>query len=94
MRAVVVASAICLSIVGFSAATTRGRIRMPTNIPAQGLGPALKAFCAARDLQVLYFLRRNGICAQPGHRGIDCGRDAHATLEWDRLTYRYVDDKE
>jgi len=55
MRAVVVASAICLSIVGSPLRTTRGPPSECRRYSGQGLGPALKAFCAARDLQVLYF---------------------------------------
>jgi len=52
----VVATAICLSIVGLAGAQgAKAVIRMPTHIPAQELGPALKAFAQERNLQVLYF---------------------------------------
>ena len=68
MRAAIVATAICLSIVGLSVAEdVKAAIRMPTNIPAQGLGPALKAFAEERDL--------------PGHRTLDRGAVAAECMQ-------------
>ena len=52
MRVAVVATAICLSIVGLAEAqSAKAAIKMSTNIPTQALGPALKAFAQERDLQ-------------------------------------------
>src|SRR5258708_22467449 len=54
MRLSVVA-AVCLSMVGLAAAADvqAAAIKMPTNIPAQGLGPALKTLAKDRGVQVV-----------------------------------------
>ena len=55
MRLSVAAIAICLAIVGVSAAqNATAAMRKPTNIPAQPLGAALEALAKQRDLQVIY----------------------------------------
>src|SRR5258708_12340474 len=53
MRLAVVA-AVCLSMVELAAAADAqaAAIKMPTNIPAQGLGPALKTLAKDRGFQV------------------------------------------
>ena len=55
MRALVIASAMCLSTLGIALATdVRAAMRMPTNIQAQGLGTALQALAKAREFQIVY----------------------------------------
>src|SRR5688500_5694625 len=55
MRALVIASALCLSTLGIALATdARAAIRTPTNIQPQGLGTALQALAKAREFQIVY----------------------------------------
>lgn len=95
MRIAVIAAAMCLSIVGISnAQDAKAAIKMPTNIPAQGLGPALKAFAQSRDLQVLYFSGLVKDLKTEGASG-ELTTDEALTklLGGTGLTYKYVDDK-
>ncbi|HEY5756760.1 MAG TPA: TonB-dependent receptor [Steroidobacter sp.] len=92
MRIAVVSTAVYSMIVGLSVAgEVRAAIRIPTNIPAQPLGPALKALAETRDLQVLYLSEtvRDGQSA--GASG-DLTADEALTqlLRGTGLTYRYV----
>ena len=92
MRAVVVGSAICLSVVGLSVAQdVRAAMKARTDIPAQELGPALKAFAQSRDLQVLYF---SGLVKHLTTAGVtgELTADEALTqlLSGTGLTYRYV----
>jgi len=95
MRIAVVAAAVCLSIVGLSSAgDAKASIRRPTNIPAQSLGPALKAFAQARDIQVLYLseavkdIRTGGAVGE-----LTTDEALIQLLSGTGLTYRYVSDK-
>jgi iron complex outermembrane receptor protein len=55
MRLSVVVVAICICVIGISsAADVEAAIRKQTNIPAQGLGPALQDLAKDRNLQVVY----------------------------------------
>lgn len=94
MRIAVVSTTVCSLLVSLCVAgDVRAAIRMPTNIPAQPLGPALKALAETRDLQVLYLSEtvRNGRTA--GATG-DLTADEALTqlLRGTGLTYRYVDE--
>ena len=95
MRVGVVATAICLSIVGLAEAQgVKAAVRMPTNIPAQGLGPALQAFAQERDMQVLYFSQTVRGMQTGGASGELTTDEALAQLLGGTgLIYRYVDDK-
>jgi outer membrane receptor protein involved in Fe transport len=95
MRIAVVTTAVCLSLVGLSKADeVRASIRMPTNIPAQNLGSALKSFAEARKLQVLYFsdavrdVRTVGAVGQ-----LTADETLSQLLSGTGLTFRYVSDK-
>jgi len=93
MRAVVVASAICLSVVGLSVAQdVRAAMKMRTDIPAQELGPALKAFAQSRDLQVLYFSGLVKHLKTAGATGeLTADEALTQLLSGTGLTFRYVD---
>jgi outer membrane receptor protein involved in Fe transport len=55
MRLSVAIAALCLSMTGLSLADpAQAAIRKPTNIPAQGLAPALQLLARERDIQVVY----------------------------------------
>jgi iron complex outermembrane receptor protein len=55
MRVAVIATTICLSIVGLAIADdAKAVIRKPTNIPAEPLGEALQALAKERGFQVVY----------------------------------------
>lgn len=95
MRIAVVAAAICLSIVSLTdAQDVKAAMRLPTNIPAQRLGPALKEFAQSRDLQVLYFsqtvrdLRTSGAVGE-----LTADEALTQLLSGTGLIYRYVDEK-
>jgi iron complex outermembrane receptor protein len=95
MRIAVVAAAVCLSIVGLSQADdAKASMRMPTQIPAQGLGAALKTLAQARDIQVLYFSEAVKDIRTGGAVG-ELTTDEALTqlLSGTGLTYRYVSDK-
>jgi outer membrane receptor protein involved in Fe transport len=53
---IAVASAVaCLCVAGFSVASdVKASIKMPTDISAQGLGPALRTLAKNRDFQIVY----------------------------------------
>jgi outer membrane receptor protein involved in Fe transport len=95
MRVIVVATAICLSTVGLSAADdARAAIRMPTNIPAQRLGSALETFAQSRDLQVLYFSQTVRDIRTAGASGeLTADETLTQLLSGTGLVYRYIDDK-
>jgi len=85
----------CLSIVGLSAAQgAKAAMKMPTNIPAQGLGPALKDFAQTRNVQVLYFSQVAKDLRTGGASGyLTADEELTQLLNGTGLTYRYVDDK-
>jgi iron complex outermembrane recepter protein len=95
MRVAIVATAVCLSMVGLSAAQdAKAAMRMPTSIPPQSLGSALQVFAQSREIQVLYFSGVVGELRTSGASG-DLTVDEALTqlLSGTTLTYRYVDDK-
>lgn len=95
MRIAVVAATMCLSIVGLSNAQhVKAAMRIPTNIPAEDLGSALRAFAQARDVQILYF---SGLVKNLRTAGASGKLTADETLtqllSGTGLTYRYVDER-
>ena len=95
MRVAVVATAICLSIVGLAdAQNARAAMRMPTHIPAQGLGPALKTLAQERSIQVLYFSQTVRNIRTSGASGeLTADEALSQLLSGTGLIYRYVGDK-
>jgi iron complex outermembrane recepter protein len=68
-------------------------VRKQTNIPAQGLGPALKEFAASRDLNVLYLSNTVRDLQTSGAAGeITTDEALTKILSGTGLTYRYLND--
>ena len=93
MRMAVVATAICLSIVGLATADDAdASVRKPTHIAAQGLGPALKELAQSRGLQVLYLSNTVREVRTRGATGdITADEAFDQLLTGTGLTYRYLD---
>src|SRR5258708_39236488 len=94
-RMVTVATAICLSIVGLSAAADgEAAMRRPTNIPAQGLRSALQTLSKDRDFQVVFRTDLVGDARTAGAVGdLTLDEALKQLLTGTGLTYRYLDDK-
>src|SRR3984893_11775603 len=95
MRAAVLATAICLSIIGVSLAEDAGAaIRKPTNIPAQTLGSALEALAKAYDIQLIYRSEVVGGLHTHGAVGDLTAEEAlKELLGGTGLVYRYLNEK-
>jgi iron complex outermembrane receptor protein len=95
MRTAVVATAICLSIVGIASADeARAAVRKTTHIQAEGLGPALTTLAKEFDFQVLYRTETVGQLRTQGVAGLMTATEAlEHVLNGTGLTYRYLDDK-
>jgi len=94
MRIAVLAAAICLSIVGLSAAgESKASIRKDTNIPAGGLGPALQTLAKTYDFQVLYRTEVVGELRTQGAVGTMTAPEAlKQVLSGTGLSFKYLDD--
>jgi iron complex outermembrane receptor protein len=95
VRIAIIATAIGLSMVGLAAAgDAQAAISKPTNIPAQGLGPALQTLAKDRDFQVLYRTEVVGDLRTRGAVGTLTSEEAlRQLLSGTGLTYRFLDDK-
>jgi iron complex outermembrane recepter protein len=95
MRLTVVTAAVCLCLVGFSAANpSQASIRKSTNIPAEGLGPALEALAKDRNFQIVYVSEEINDLRTQGAVGELTPEEAlKILLSGTGLTYRYLDDK-
>jgi iron complex outermembrane receptor protein len=93
MRITVVA-ALCLCIVGISTgADAEAAIRKQTNIPAQGLGPALQVLAKDRNLQVIYRSEVIGKLQTSGAVGeLTTGEAVTELLKGTGLAFRYLGD--
>lgn len=91
----VVAAAVCLCAVGFSAgAEADAGARQPTNIAAQMLAPALQALARERDVQVVYRSELVGEHRTSGASGNLTFEEAlMQLLNGTGLTFRYLADK-
>jgi iron complex outermembrane receptor protein len=85
----------CLSVGGVSVATeAQAAIKQQTDISAQGLGPALEAFAADRNLQLVYATDEVDSLRTSGAVGKLTADQALAKLlSGTGLTYRFLDDK-
>jgi iron complex outermembrane recepter protein len=94
MRIAVVA-AVCMSMVGLAAAAdAEAAMKLPTHIPAQGLGPALKALAKDRGFQVVFRTEVVGSARTHGASGDLTTPEALAKLlEGTDLAYSYLDEK-
>ncbi len=95
MRVALVSTAICLSLVGLSAADeARASVRRLTSIPEQELESALQSLARTRDLQVVYRTEVIGAYRSRGAAGELTESEALAQiLSGTGLTYRYLDDQ-
>lgn len=94
MRLSVLAAAVSLSVGLSMAAEVQAAIKRRTFIPAQGLGPALRAFAKDHKLQIIYVsedvatLRTRGIVGD-----VTSDEALHALLQGTALDYRYLDER-
>jgi iron complex outermembrane recepter protein len=93
MRVAIVA--ICLSIVGLAGAEgVKASVRKPTNIPPEGLGPALTTLAKEFDFQVLYRTEVVGTLKTQGVSGAMTATEAlEHVLSGTGLIYKYLDEK-
>src|SRR5258708_486503 len=95
MRLSVVAACLCLCLIGFSSAQdAHASIRKETNIPAEGLGPALNALAKDRNFQIVYVTEEIANVRTEGAVGEFTTEEAlKRLLSGTGLTFRYLDDR-
>src|ERR1700722_13891561 len=95
MRLSVVAACLSLCLIGFSSAQdAHASIRKETNIPAEGLGPALNALAKDRNFQIVYVTEEIANVHTDGAVGEFTTDEAlKRLLTGTGLTFRYLDDK-
>jgi outer membrane receptor protein involved in Fe transport len=94
MRLSVLAAAVSLSIGMSMAADVQAAIKKRTFIPAQGLGPALRAFAKDHKLQIIYVSEEVAKLHTRGVVGDVTSDEAlRSLLEGTNLEYRYLDDR-
>ncbi len=95
MRLSVVATCLCCCLIGFSAADdAHASIRKFTNIPAEGLGPALQMLARDRNFQIVFVSEELANVRTQGAIGEFTPEEAlKRLLTGTGLTYKYLDDK-
>lgn len=94
MRLSVLAAAVSLSVGLSMAADVQAAIKKRTFIPAQGLGPALRAFAKDHKLQIIYVSEEVATLRTRGVIGDVTSDEALRTLlEGTDLNYRYLDER-
>ncbi|HEY0687243.1 MAG TPA: TonB-dependent receptor [Steroidobacter sp.] len=94
MRLSVLAAAISLSVGLSTAADVQAAIKKRTFIPAQGLGPALRAFAKDHKLQIIYVSEEVAKLHTRGVVGDVTSDEAlRALLQGTELEYRYLDER-
>jgi iron complex outermembrane recepter protein len=95
MRLSVVATCLCCCLIGFSAADdAHASIRKFTNIPTEGLGPALQTLAKDRNFQIVFVSEDLANVRTPGAIGEFTPEEAlKRLLTGTGLTYKYLDDK-
>ena len=95
IRLSVIATCLSLCLIGFSAAdVTHASIRKETNIPAGGLGPALRTLAKEHHFQIVYVTEEVGNARTQGAVGDLTAEEAlKKLLTGTGLTYRYLDGK-
>jgi len=95
MRLYVAAAVIWMSIVAVAVADDiHASIQKPTNIPAQGLGPALQTLAKDRNLQIIYVSEEIGERRTQGAVGeFNVEEALNRLLQGTGLTFKYLDDK-
>jgi iron complex outermembrane receptor protein len=91
MRLCVVIAAVCLCVVGLSVADdVHASIRKQTNIPAEGLGPALQTLAKERNFQIVYVSEEVNALQTQGAIGEFTPEEAlNQLLKGTGLTYRF-----
>lgn len=94
MRLAIVATAMCLSLVGLAVASdVEASIRKPINIPAEALGPALKTLAEDRGFQVVFRSEVVGSARTHGASGnLTTAEALSRLLEGTDLVYSYLDE--
>src|SRR6202034_466491 len=92
---ITVAACLSLCLIGFSSGNdARASIRKETNIPAEGLGPALNALAKDRNFQIVYVTEEIADVHTDGAVGDFTTEEAlKRLLAGTGLTFRYLDDK-
>jgi len=94
MRTAVAAAVTCLSIASIAlAADVQASIRKPTNIPAQGLAPALQALSRERGFHLVFVsedVEDQRTAGAVGNLGVD--EALQKLLSGTGLTYQYIDE--
>ncbi|MBL8269635.1 TonB-dependent siderophore receptor, partial [Steroidobacter sp.] len=95
MRIATVATMLCLSMVGHSAASeARAVIKQPTNIQPQNLGAALRSLAKERNFQVVFASRDVAKLRTQGAVGTLTDDEALTqVLDGTGLVFRYLDEK-
>ena len=95
MRFSLVVACLALCLIGFcSADDARASVRKETNIPAEGLGPALNALAKDRNFQIVYVTEEIANVHTEGAVGEFTTEEAlKRLLTGTGLTFRYLDDK-
>lgn len=95
MRLSVVAACLSLCLIGFSSADdAHASIRKETNIPAEGLGPALNALAKDRNFQIVYVTEEIANVRTEGAVGeLTTDEALKRLLNGTGLTHRYLDDR-
>jgi len=93
MRLTAIATCLSLCFIGFSAADdAHASIRKETNIPAGGLGPALRTLAKEYHFQIVYVTEEIGNARTQGAVGDLTAEEAlKKLLTGTGLTYRYLD---
>lgn len=95
MRIAVMATAMSLTVVGLSsAADVEASIKRPTQIAAQGLAPALRAFARERGFQIVFASSEVAAVRTAGASGeLTVDEALIEMLAGTGLSYRYLDEK-
>jgi TonB-dependent siderophore receptor len=95
MRLSIVVTCLSLCLIGLSSADdARASIRKKTNIPAEGLGPALQSLAKERNFQIVYVSEEIANVRTQGAMGEFTPEEAlERLLIGTGLTYRYLDDQ-
>lgn len=93
MRIAIAAAVACLSFVGLSVATdVQAAVKKNVNIPAGGLGPALRAFSEEQRVHIVFISEDVDKLSTQGASGsLSVDEVLHQLLQGTGLTYQYID---
>jgi iron complex outermembrane recepter protein len=95
MRLSVMTAAVCVCIVGLSVADdVHASIKKQTDIPAEGLGPALQTLAKDRNFQIVYVSEQINVLRTSGASGEFTAEEAlKHLLNGTGFTFKYLDEK-